>query len=62
MFNRIFLNEHAEIIGIISFAVMATIFLSFLWRALAMRRDEADEFANLPFKSDTDTVHHDPSA
>jgi len=62
MFKRLILGGYAEILVIIAFATAATIFLSFLWHAMGMKREQADRFANLPFNSDSDDVRHDPSA
>ncbi|HVU22485.1 MAG TPA: hypothetical protein VHE13_00065 [Opitutus sp.] len=56
--HHIALHASATAVGIIAFAVAATIFLAFAWRALRMNRRDVDRFAQLPFTDRPDSAPH----
>lgn len=57
MFRRLVFEESAVIFTAIAFLTAVTIFVFTTWRALRMKRDQADRFAQLPFNSDPDSPH-----
>lgn len=62
MFRRLVFEDNAVIFTVVAFLTATTIFALTTWRALRMRREQADRFAQLPFASDSDSTHHDDAA
>lgn len=60
MFKRLIFEDYAAVCTIVSFFVVAAIFLSAIWRAIRMPRKQIDRMANLPFE--TNPQHHDNRA
>lgn len=48
MFKRIIYDNWADWVPYVAFAVTAVIFLAFVGRALAVRREHADAMSRLP--------------
>jgi len=48
MFKRIFVEDWAHIIPIISFIIFATVFLVVTLRAIKLRKSERERLASLP--------------
>ena len=53
MFKRLMLDETTAIVTFIAFVVAATIFITFVWRAIRMNRKQVEHFEDLPFKTPT---------
>ena len=61
MFKRLILGAYADVFVILAFATAATIFLTMVWQALRMSRDQTHRFSELPFNSDRVQARHDSS-
>lgn len=61
MFKRL-IFDHAAICTTIAFVVTASVYFSFLLRALRMKRPEIQRFENLPFAEEKDSSRHDAKA
>ena len=61
MFRRL-IFDHAVLCTTIAFVVTAGVYLSFLWRALRMKRPELRHFENLPFETENESPRHDAHA
>jgi len=59
MFKRLLLDDSTTLFTVIAFIVTAAIFLSFLWRALRMKRSQVEHFENIPFSEEKHTSRHD---
>lgn len=59
MFKRLILDDSAALYTIAAFSVAASIYAAVAWRALRMRRAQADRFANLPFETETPASQHE---
>lgn len=59
MFRRLILEDSAAIFTFAAFVTAASIFAAMTWRALRMRRPQAEHFANLPFTTATPPARHD---
>jgi hypothetical protein len=53
MFQRLIPADSQALYTMAAFAVATSIFISFAWRALRMRRPQLDQLANLPFETAT---------
>ena len=60
MFKRIIFEDYAAVCTLVAFLVVAGIFLSAIWRAIRMSRQQAETMADLPFESKTNS--HDNRA
>lgn len=61
MFRRL-IFDHAAICTSIAFAVTVSFYLTFLWRALRMKRKDIERFQNLPFNAESGDYKHDAKA
>jgi hypothetical protein len=59
MFQRLILEDSAALYTIAAFSVAASIYGAVAWRALRMRRSQADRFAQLPFETETPASQHE---
>lgn len=57
MFRRLFFDHWVSIFALVAFVTAASVYFSMVWRALRMRRGQADAMAALPF-----TAAEDPAA
>jgi hypothetical protein len=57
MFKRLIFDDWVTIFPLVAFITAACIFVSFVWRAVRMRRNQIERFANLPFNAETPTRH-----
>lgn len=53
MFRRLVFENSAALFTIVAFVTAASIYLTFAWRALRMRRSQIARFENLPFETET---------
>jgi hypothetical protein len=53
MFRRLAFENSAAIFTIVAFITAATIYVTFAWRALRMKRSQVAHFENLPFETGT---------
>lgn len=53
MFRRLVFENSAALFTIVAFLTAASIYLTFAWRALRMKRAQVARFENLPFETDT---------
>lgn len=53
MFRRLVLEETAALYTIVAFITAASIYVTFAWRALRMKRPQVAHFENLPFETPT---------
>jgi hypothetical protein len=60
MFQRLILQDSAALYTIAAFAVATSIFCSFAWRALRMRRPQIEHLAQLPFETATPASQNEP--
>ena len=56
MFKQLLLDDSTAIVTVVAFAIAATIYVSFAWRAVRMNRRQVEQFALLPFKTPTPAV------
>lgn len=61
MFKRVFVEEWAEIIPIISFCIFAIVFLMVTIRALRLRKPERERMASLPLDEPSKSNLPNPS-
>ncbi len=54
MFRRIILDNWIMIFPLAAFITAASVYVTFTYRALRMRRSQIDHFANLPFSDSHD--------
>ncbi len=59
MFRRILLDDSIIFYTFIAFAVSASIFVAFLWRAFRMKKEQVKHYENLPFEPETSSARHD---
>jgi len=59
MFRRLLLDHHIVFFTVVAFVTSASIYGTFLWRALRMKRPQLDHFANLPFDAETPVSRHE---
>ena len=53
MFRRLVFENSAALFTIVAFITAASIYLTFAWRALRMKRPQVARFENLPFETAT---------
>jgi hypothetical protein len=53
MFRRLILEDSAALYTITAFITAASIYVSFAWQALRMKRPQIEHFENLPFDTAT---------
>ena len=53
MFRRLVFENTAAIFTIVAFITAASIYVTFAWRALRMKRPQVERFENLPFATPT---------
>lgn len=53
MFRRLILEDTAALYTIVAFITAASIYVTFAWRALRMKRPQVAHFENLPFETPT---------
>lgn len=59
MFRRLIFENSAALFTITAFITAATIYVSFTWRALRMKRAQVSQFENLPFTTATPCATHE---
>ena len=59
MFRRLVFENSAALFTIAAFITAASIYVTFAWRALRMRRQQVDRFAHLPFATATPPARHE---
>jgi hypothetical protein len=57
MFKRIIFDDWVMVFPLVAFVTAACIFGCFVYRALRMRRSQADHFAQLPFQNESASRH-----
>jgi hypothetical protein len=62
MFQRLILQDSAALYTIAAFSVAASIFIAVTWRALRMRKSQADRLGRLPFETATPASQHEPDS
>ena len=53
MFRRLVFENTAAIFTIVAFITASSIYVTFAWRALRMKRPQVARFENLPFETPT---------
>ena len=53
MFRRLVFENSAALFTIVAFITAASIYVTFAWRALRMKRPQVARFENLPFEVET---------
>ena len=53
MFRRLVFENSAALFTIVAFVTAASIYVTFAWRALRMKRPQVARFENLPFETPT---------
>ena len=53
MFRRLVFENSAALFTIVAFITAASIYVTFAWRALRMKRPQVARFENLPFEIET---------
>jgi hypothetical protein len=56
MFKRLLLDDSTALVTLAAFIVAASIFITFVWRAIRMSRRQCERFENLPFETPTPAV------
>jgi hypothetical protein len=59
MFRRLLLDNSTTLFTFVAFLSSASIFVSFLWRALRMKSQQVDHFSNLPLQTEKPAARHD---
>lgn len=59
MFRRLVFEETAALYTIVAFITAASIYVTFAWRALRMKRPQVAHFENLPFETPTPAARHE---
>jgi hypothetical protein len=59
MFRRLVLENSAAIFTIVAFITASSIYVTFAWRALRMKRAQVARFENLPFETPTPSACHE---
>lgn len=53
MFHRLVFENSAALFTIVAFITASSIYVTFTWRALRMKRPQLARFENLPFETGT---------
>jgi hypothetical protein len=56
MFRRLLFENWVSIFTLVAFITSASIYLSFLWRALRMKPGQLDRLSNLPWENTPDAT------
>jgi hypothetical protein len=56
MFRRLFFENWVSIFTLVAFITSASIYVSFAWRALRMKRGQIDRLSHLPFEATPDAA------
>jgi hypothetical protein len=60
MFRRLLFENWVSIFTLVAFITSASIYVSFTWRALRMKRGQIDRLSQLPFEKPSDELlRHD---
>jgi hypothetical protein len=59
MFRRLVFENSAALFTIVAFITAASIYVTFAWRALRMKRPQVTRFENLPFDTATPAACHE---
>jgi hypothetical protein len=59
MFRRLVFENSAALFTIVAFITAASIYVTFAWRALRMKRSQVERFENLPFDTATPSACHE---
>jgi hypothetical protein len=59
MFRRLVFENTAALFTIVAFITAASIYVTFAWRALRMKRPQVARFAHLPFEIATPSARHE---
>jgi hypothetical protein len=59
MFRRLVFENSAALFTIVAFITAASIYVTFAWRAMRMKRPQVARFENLPFETDTPAARHE---
>jgi len=59
MFRRLVFENSAALYTIVAFITAASIYVTFAWRALRMKRAQVARFENLPFDTPTPSARHE---
>ena len=59
MFRRLVFENSAALFTIVAFITAASIYVTFAWRALRMKRGQLAHFENLPFDTATPSARHE---
>jgi len=59
MFRRLAFENTAALFTIVAFVTAASIYVTFAWRALRMKRSQVVRFENLPFGTATPPACHE---
>lgn len=59
MFRRLVFENSAALFTIVAFLTAASIYVTFAWRALRMKRPQTQHFENLPFVTATPPARHE---
>ena len=62
MFRRLVFEHSAALFTLVAFVTAATIYVTFAWRALRMKRTQVARFENLPFDTPTPSASHEANA
>ncbi len=59
MFRRLIFENSAALFTIAAFITAASIYVTFVWQALRMKRVQVSRFENLPFTIATPCANHE---
>ncbi len=59
MFRRLVFENSAALFTLVAFITAASIYVTFAWRALRMKRSQVTRFENLPFETATPAARHE---
>jgi hypothetical protein len=59
MFRRLLFENWVSIFTLVAFITSASIYVSFTWRALRMKRVQLDRLSDLPFGANSEETRHD---
>jgi hypothetical protein len=59
MFRRLVFENYAALFTIVAFITAVSIYVTFAWRALRMKRPQVARFENLPFDTPTPSARHE---
>lgn len=59
MFRRLVFENSAALFTLVAFVTALSIYVSFAWRALRMKRPQVTRFEHLPFATPTPAARHE---